>query len=52
MRQGHLEDSNVNTIGSMVDMISIQRAYSAVQKAVTTLDDVRSTIANQIAKST
>lgn len=50
VKQGYLEDSNVNTIGTMVDLISIQRAYSAVQKAVTTLDGVRGTIANELAK--
>jgi flagellar basal body rod protein FlgG len=51
VKQGYLEDSNVNTIGTLVDLISIQRAYSAVQKAVTTLDGVRGTIANELAKS-
>lgn len=50
VRQGHLEDSNVNTVGSMVDMISIQRAYSAVQRAMTTLDDVRGTVTNELGK--
>jgi len=50
LRQGTLEESNVNTIGSMVDMISIQRAYAAVQKAVVTLDGIRGTIANEIGK--
>lgn len=41
VRQGVLEESNVSSIGEMVDMISIQRAYTAVQKAMTTLDTVR-----------
>ena len=50
VKQGALEASNVNTVGSLVDMIEIQRAYSAVQRAVTTLDDIRSTIANEIGK--
>lgn len=50
VKQGSLEESNVSTIDSMVDLISIQRAYSAVQKAVTTLDDVRNTISNQLGK--
>ncbi len=50
VRQGALEESNVDTVGSLVDMIGIQRAYSAVQRAVTTLDDVRGTIANEIGK--
>lgn len=50
VKQGALEASNVNTVGSLVDMIEIQRAYTAVQRAVTTLDDIRSTIANEIGK--
>lgn len=50
VKQGALETSNVNTVGSLVDMIEIQRAYTAVQRAVTTLDDIRSTIANEIGK--
>jgi len=50
VRQGHLEDSNVSSIDALVDMISIQRAYSAAQKAMVTLDEVRGTIANDLAK--
>lgn len=50
VRQGYLEDSNVNSVGSMVDLISIQRAYAAVQRTVTTLDGVRQTIANDLGK--
>ncbi len=41
IRQGALEQSNVSSVGEMVDMISIQRAYTAVQKAMTTLDGAR-----------
>jgi flagellar basal-body rod protein FlgF len=50
VRQGHIEASNVNTIGSMVDLISIQRNFAAVQRAVVTLDDVRSTIVNDLGR--
>ena len=50
VRQGYLEDSNVSSIGSMVDMISIQRAYSAVQKTVVTLDGIRETISTQLGR--
>lgn len=50
VRQGFLEDSNVSTVGTMVDMISIQRAYAAVQRAVVTLDEVRSTISNDLGR--
>ena len=41
VRQGALEESNVTPVSEMVDMISIQRAFTAVQKAVTTLDAAR-----------
>jgi flagellar basal-body rod protein FlgF len=50
VRQGFLEDSNVSTIDSMVELISIQRAYAAVQRAVVTLDGIRDTISNQLGK--
>ncbi|MBW3627778.1 MAG: flagellar hook basal-body protein [Gemmatimonadetes bacterium] len=50
VRQGALEESNVGTIDSMVDLISVQRAYAAVQRAVTTLDGIRDTISNQLGK--
>ena len=50
VKQGSLEESNVSTIDSMVDLISIQRAYGAVQRAVTTLDEIRNTISNQLGK--
>jgi flagellar basal body rod protein FlgG len=50
VRQGHLESSNVSSIGSLVDMISIQRNYAAVQRAMVTMDEVRGTAANQLGK--
>jgi flagellar basal-body rod protein FlgG len=50
VRQGALEDSNVNTIGSLVDLIDIQRAYASVQKAITTLDGARGTACNDIGR--
>ncbi len=50
VRQGALEESNVDSIGSMVDMISVQRAYASVMKTVTTMDEVRRLITNDIGK--
>lgn len=50
VRQGSLEESNVTAVGSMVDMIAIQRAYASVQKAVTTLDSVRGLITSEIGR--
>lgn len=52
VRQGHLEASNVGTVDAMVDMISIQRAYASVQKAMMVMDGVRETIANALARPT
>ena len=50
MSQGFVEESNVNTVSSMVDMIAVQRAYASVQKAVTTMDSVRGTAVNELGK--
>lgn len=50
VRQGALEDSNVNTMTSMVDLIEIQRAYASVQRAITTLDGTRGTACNDIGR--
>ncbi|HOP49302.1 MAG TPA: flagellar hook-basal body protein [Ignavibacteriales bacterium] len=37
--QGHLEDSNVNPIQEMQQMIEIDKSFQAVQKVINTLDD-------------
>ena len=50
VRQGHLEESNVDPTGSMVEMIEIQRAYSALQRSVLVLDGVMDRISNDIGK--
>lgn len=50
VRQGALEQSNVSSVGEMVDMISIQRAYTAVQKAMTTLDGARGIATTELAR--
>ena len=50
VRQGSIEESNVNTISSLVDLISVQRNYAFAQKVLTTLDGIRSTIANDLGK--
>lgn len=48
--QGQLESSNVNTIDSLVDLISIQRNYAAVQRTMVTMDEIRGTISNQLGR--
>ena len=50
VRQGEIEGSNVNTISSLVDLISIQRNYANAQKVLTVLDGIRSTITNELGK--
>lgn len=48
--QGAVEESNVGTVESMVDLIDIQRAFTTVQKAVHTIDAARAIIVSDIAK--
>ncbi len=50
VHQGHLEDSNVEPVSALVEMIEIQRAYSAVQRSIQTADGVMGTITNQIGR--
>ncbi len=50
VRQGHLEDSNTNTLDSMVELITIQRAYASVLGGVRTLDGVMDTVVNRIGR--
>ncbi|MEQ8329975.1 MAG: flagellar hook-basal body protein [Longimicrobiales bacterium] len=50
VQQGHLEDSNVDPVGAMVEMIEIQRAYQAVQRTMQTADGVMETITTQIGR--
>ena len=50
VQQGTVEDSNVSSIGALVEMITVQRTYAAVQKVMTTLDDARGTVTSQIGK--
>jgi flagellar basal-body rod protein FlgF len=50
VRQGMREESNVNSIESMVDMLSIQRAYASVQKVLTTIDTARGIATTELGK--
>lgn len=50
VRQGYLEESNVNTIESMVEMINVQRSFAAVQNGVRVIDGMLDTIANRIGR--
>lgn len=50
VKQGYLEDSNVNSTGALVDMIAVQRAYASAQKAIIELDAVHETAVTELAK--
>ena len=48
--QGHLENSNVDPVSALVEMIEIQRAYSAIQRSIQTADGVMETITRDIGR--
>jgi flagellar basal-body rod protein FlgF len=50
VHQGRLEESNVDPVGAMVEMIEIQRAYSAIQRSVLVMDGVLGRISNDLGK--
>jgi len=51
VRQGALEDANLDPILSMVDLVAIQRAYSANVDCMKALDGVLGTITNEVGKA-
>lgn len=50
VEQGVLETSNVNVINEMVNMITIQRAYEAGQKVITSIDGTLDKAVNNIGR--
>lgn len=50
IEQGVLETSNVNVINEMVNMITIQRAYEAGQKVITSIDSTLDRAVNSVGK--
>ena len=50
VHQGHLEESNVDPVSALVEMIEIQRAYSAVQRSMLGADQVMETITTRIGR--
>jgi flagellar basal-body rod protein FlgG len=46
--QGYLEQSNVNLVGEMASMITTQRAFEINSKAVSTSDEMMSTVVNMV----
>lgn len=50
MEQGYTEQSNVNTVSEMVDMIAVTRAYEANQKIIQSVDTTLDLAVNSIGK--
>jgi flagellar basal-body rod protein FlgG len=50
VRQGFTEQSNVNVVSEMVEMISITRAYEANQKVIQSVDKTLELAANSVGK--
>lgn len=50
IRQGHLEESNVDPVSALVEMIEIQRAYGAIQRTLQASDGVMQTITSDIGR--
>lgn len=50
IRQGYTEQSNVNVVTEMVNMIAITRAYEANQKVIQSVDQTLENSANSIGR--
>jgi flagellar basal-body rod protein FlgF len=50
VRQGYVEESNVNVPGEMVDMIHSLRAFESYQKAIQVIDGLNGTATNQVSQ--
>lgn len=50
VRQGALEESNVNPVDAMVEMLEIQRRFASVERTIRVLDEVASTAATQLGR--
>lgn len=50
IEKGTLETSNVNVVNEMVNMITIQRAYEAGQKVITSIDGTLDRAVNNVGK--
>lgn len=50
VKQGFLEESNVNTMSAMTDMLAVLHRYGAAQKTLSTIDAVRGIAVNDLAK--
>ncbi len=50
VRQGHLENSNIDPVSALVEMIEVERAYSAIQRTLQVADAIMGTISNELGR--
>lgn len=50
VRQGQVEDANLDSIGGMVSLVDIQRAYTASVTALRTMDGVLGSVTTDVAR--
>lgn len=50
IKQGYLEESNVNPVNEMVNMISVMRTYESSQRVVTAFDETLGKVVNEVGK--
>lgn len=50
VRQGALEESNVNPVDALVEMLEIQRRYSSVERSIRVLDDITNTATTRLGR--
>lgn len=50
VHQGYVEQSNVNAIRGMIQIITVQRAYEAAQRAITSQDETLGKVVNEVGK--
>jgi flagellar basal-body rod protein FlgF len=50
VHQGQLEDANVDTLSGMVDLVLMQRAYTASVEALRTMDGVLASVTSDVAR--
>jgi flagellar basal-body rod protein FlgF len=51
IHQGSVEESNVNTMSAMTEMLEVMHRYGAAQKSIATLDSIRGIAVNDLAKT-
>lgn len=50
VRQGFIEKSNASTLDGLVEMITVQRSYAAIERSIRVLDGVLERVSNDIGR--